>query len=84
MYIYFMYIYIYIYIYIFIYSFTCGSVVKNPLASARDIRDLGLIPGSGRAPGERNGSLLEYSYVENPMDRGAWQATVHGDAKSWT
>ena len=76
--------YIYIYIYVFIYSFTNGSVVKNSLASARDIRDLGLIPGSGRAPGGRNGNLLEYSYVENPMDRGAWQATLHGDAKSWT
>ena len=40
--------------------------------------DLGSIPGSGRSPGEGNGNLLQYSYLENPMDRGAWQATVHG------
>ena len=64
-------IYLYIYIYIYIYSFTSGSVVKNPLASARGIRDLALIPGSGRALGGRNGNLLGYSCVGNPMDRGA-------------
>ena len=46
--------------------------------SARNARDLGLIPGSGRSPGERNGSPLQYSCLENPMDRGAWRATVHG------
>ena len=40
--------------------------------------DRGLIPGSGRAPGEGNGNLIQYSYLENSMDRGAWQATVHG------
>ena len=40
--------------------------------------DLGSIPGSGRSPGEGNGNLLQFSYLENPMDRGAWQATVHG------
>ena len=68
-----MYIYLSIYlsIYIYIYSFTSGSVVKNPLASARGIRDLALIPGSGRALGGRNGNLLGYSCVGNPMDRGA-------------
>jgi len=43
-----------------------------------------LIPGLGRSPGERNGNLLQYSCLENPMDRGAWWATVHGVAKSWT
>jgi len=44
----------------------------------------GSIPGSGRSPGEGNDNPLQYSCLENPMDRGAWQATVHGVAKSWT
>ena len=43
--------------------------------------DLGSIPGSGRSPGEGNGNLLQYSYLENPMDTGAWWATVHGIAR---
>ena len=47
-----------------------------------DTGDLGLIPGSGRSPGEGNGDPLQYSHLENPMDREAWQATVHGVAKS--
>ena len=46
--------------------------------SAFSAGDLGLIPGSGRSPGERNGNPLQYSCLENPMDRGAWQATVRG------
>ena len=46
--------------------------------------DLGLIPGSGRSPGEENGNPLQYSCLENPMDRGAWQAVVHGVAMSQT
>ena len=46
--------------------------------------DLDSIPGSGRSPGERNGYPLQYSCLENSMDRGAWQAIVHGVAKSWT
>ena len=46
--------------------------------------DLGLIPGSGRSPGEGNGNPLQYSCLENPMNRGAWWATVHGVTKSWT
>ena len=46
--------------------------------------DPGSIPGSGRSPGEGNGNPLKYSCLENPMDRGAWQATVHGVTKSWT
>ena len=47
-------------------------------ASARNAGDLGLIPGSGSSPGEGNGNPIQYSCLENPMDRGAWQATVHG------
>ena len=59
-------------------------VVKNLLANARDIRDPGLIPGFGRSPGGGHGNPLQYSCLENPTDRGAWQATVHGIAKSQT
>ena len=59
-------------------------VVKNPPANAGDIRDTGLIPGSGRSPGEGLGSLLQYSCLENPTDRGAWLATVHVVTKSQT
>ena len=53
-------------------------MVKNPSANAGDIRDAGLIPGSGRSSGEGNGNPLQYSCLENPVDRGAWRATVHG------
>ena len=49
-----------------------------------DVGDPGLIPGSGRSPGEKNGTPLQYSCLENSMDRGAWWATVHGVAKSQT
>ena len=56
-------------------------VVKNLPASAGDARDMGSIPGLGRSPGVRNGNLLQYSCLENPMDSGAWQATVHGVAE---
>ena len=59
-------------------------VIKNPLASAGDIRDLGLIPGWVRSPGGGHGNPLQYSCLENPMDRGAWRATVHRVAKSRT
>ena len=59
-------------------------VLKNLPASARDIRDAALIPGSVRSPGEGNGNPLQYSCQENPMDRGAWWATVHRVANSWT
>ena len=52
-------------------------VVKNPPADAGDMRDVGLIPQSGRSPGEGNGNSLQHSRLENPMDKGAWQATVH-------
>ena len=53
-------------------------VVKNPPANAGDIRDVGSICGLGRSPGGGLGNPLQYSCLENPMDRGAWQATVHG------
>ena len=52
-------------------------MVKNPPANAGEVRDEGSIPGSGRSPGEGNGNPLQYSCLENPMDRGAWRATVH-------
>ena len=65
-------------------AYQVALLVKNPYASARDTGDMGPIPGSGRSPGEGHGSPFPYSCLENPMDRGAWQATVHGVAQSWT
>ena len=59
-------------------------VVKNPPANVGDIRDMGLIPGLGRSPGEVKGNPLQYSCLENSMDTEAWWATVHGVAKSQT
>ena len=59
-------------------------MVKNLSANAEDIRNLGLIPGLGRSPGEGNGNALQYSFLENPMGREAWKATVHRVAKSQT
>ena len=53
-------------------------------ASAHNVGDLGSIPGLGRSPGEGNGNPLQYSCLENSIDGGAWWATVHGVAKSWT
>ena len=58
--------------------------VKNPLANAGNKRDLGLILGSGRSPGGGNGNPLQYSCLENLMNRVAWQATVHGVTKGQT
>ena len=55
-------------------------VVKNPLANAGDTREVGSIPGSGRCPGGGNGYPLQYSCLENPMDSGAWRATLHSVA----
>ena len=52
-------------------------MVKNPPAKAGDTGDMGSIPGSGRSPGKRNGTPLQYSCLGNPMDRGTWQATVY-------
>ena len=72
---------------IFIYKQFCWTYIKNGSevkASARNAGDLGLIPGSGRSPGEGNGNPLQYSCLENSMDRGAWRATVYGVAKSRT
>ena len=59
-------------------------VVKNPPANAGDLRDVGSIPGSGRSPGKGNANPLQYSCLENLIDRGAWWATVYRVAKSWT
>ena len=58
-------------------------VVKNPPTNAGDVRDAGLTPGSGRSTGEENGNSLQYSCLGNPLDRGAWWATVHGVTKEW-
>ena len=59
-------------------------MVKNPPANAGDTKDRGLIPGSGRSPGGGHGNPLQYSCLENPKDRGAWQATVHRVTKTQT
>ena len=60
-------------------------VIKDPPANVGDIRDVGSIPGLGRTPGGgRHGNPLQYSCLESSMDRGAWWATVHRIAKSWT
>ena len=67
-----------------IISFPGGSVVKNLPANAGDAGNASSIPGLGRSPGGGNGNSLQYSCLENPMDRGAWQATVHEVAKSRT
>ena len=60
------------------------AVVKNSPANAGDARNVSLIPGLGRSTGGGNGNPLQYSCLGNPMDRGAWRATVHGVTKSWT
>ena len=60
------------------------TLVENLPDNAGDIIDVGWIPGLGRSPGGRHGNPLQYSCLENPMDREAWWATVHGVAKSWT
>ena len=65
-------------------GFSGGRVVKNLPANAGDARNVGLFPGSGRPPGGGNGNPLQYSCLENSMDRGTWRATVHEVAKSWT
>ena len=62
-------------------GFPSGSDGKE---SACSVGDLGSIPGSGESPGEGNDNPLQYSCLENPMERGAWQAAVYGVAKSWT
>ena len=59
-------------------------MVKNPSANAGDIRDMGSIPGLGRSPGGGNGNPLQYSCLENPMDRGVWWTMVHMVEMGWT
>ena len=66
------------------FGFPGGTLVKNPPASARDARDTGSIPVSGRSPGVGNGNSFQYSCLGNSVDRRAWWATVYGVAKSWT
>ena len=70
-----------IHVYTLILGFSGGSDGKE---SACNVGDLDSIPGLGGSPGEGNGYLLQYSCLENPMDRGAWRAIVHGVAESWT
>ena len=65
-------------LYAYVWGFPGGSVVKNLSANAGNV---GLIPGLGRSPGEGNSNPLQYFCLENPMDRGAWWATVHGGHK---
>ena len=64
-----------------VFDLPCSSDGKE---SACNAGDLGSIPGLGKSPGEGNGNSLQHSCLENPMDRGAWWATVHGVTKSWT
>ena len=61
-----------------IQGFPGGSVVKESDCNAGDAGDTGVIPGLGRSPGGRHGNPIQYSCLENPMDRGGWQGTVHG------
>ena len=79
------YIYIYIYIYTYVWGFPGGASGRKPAANANagEVRNVGSIPGLGRSHGEGNGNPLRYSFLVNPMDRGAWWAAVHGVAKSW-
>ena len=65
-------------------GFLGGTAVESACQNAGDTRDVGLIPGWERHPGGGNGNLLQYSCLENPTDRGTWQATVHGITESWT
>ena len=63
---------------------TTKYMVNNPSANAGDIRDAGAVPELGRSPGGGHGNPLQYSCLENPMDRGTWQAIVSGVTNSWT
>ena len=65
-------------------GFPGGTMVENPPANVGDAGDSGLIPGLGRSPGVSDGNPLQYSCLENSMDRGAWWATAHGTTKSQT
>ena len=64
-------------------TFPSGSVEKNPLANAGHVRDKGSLPGSGRSPEEANGSPLQYSRLENPVDRGATESQGGGHGRDW-
>ena len=68
----------------YVWVFPGGSVVKKPPANAEDAREVGSIPGLGRSPGVGNDNPLQYSCLENSMDRGAWWATIPGITKSQT
>ena len=83
----FIYIYIHTHTHTYIYMDWASRVVlvvKNRPATTGDIRDTGSIPGLGRSPGGGHGDPLQYSCLENPMDREAWWATVHSVVQSWT
>ena len=67
-----------------LWSSQVALVVKNPPVNAGAVRDTGSIPGLGRSPGRGHGNPFQYICLENPVDRGAWQATVHRVTKSWT
>ena len=72
-----------IFVYAVIYSLVCLSWWLSGKESACNAGNEGLIPGLGRTPGEVNGNPLQYSWLGNPMERGAWQAAVHGVSKEW-
>ena len=65
-------------------GFPDGSAGKDSPCNAGDKGDVDSPPGLGKSTGERNGNPVQYSYLKNPMDRGAWWATVHGIAENWT
>ena len=69
--------------YVHFRRFPGGAVVKNPPASAGDVRDKGSIPGSGRSPGGGHGNPVQYPCLENPMER-SWRAAIVGVENSWT
>ena len=70
--------------YVLIWASQVALVVKNPVASTEDIRDKGSVPVLGRSPGGRHSNPLQYSYLENPMERGTWRASVRGVTKGQT
>ena len=71
-------------VYTYVWASQVALAVKNLPANAGDVRDEGLIPGSGRSLGGGHVNPLQYSSLENPMDKGAWLATIHRVPKSWT
>ena len=84
-----MYVFMYVSVCVCVCMYVCMVskvvlVVKKLSANAGDVRDVGLIPGSGRSPGVGNGNPLQYSCLENSMDRKTWWSTVHGVTKSQT